>query len=101
MTIEWLERHARWKVVKLLPIFGRVKPTDRAHSQAILALRTERQDASHRQWCPGVRVRTLRQLGYKMANCIKRFELVEHFASIGGGNGGCGADQGYSWYAGS
>ena len=35
-----------------------------------------------------IRLRLERQLGYKMAKYIKRIEVVESFAHIGGGKGG-------------
>ena len=47
-----------------------------------------------------VRLRVERQLGYKQAKYVKRIELVESFAHIGGGNGGYWEDQGYTWCAG-
>ena len=47
-----------------------------------------------------LRLRVERQLGYKQAKYIKRIEVVESFAHIGGGKGGYWEDRGYEWYAG-
>ena len=47
-----------------------------------------------------LRLRDERQLGYKMAKCIMRIELVEDFTGIGDGKGGYWEDQGYEWWAG-
>lgn len=47
-----------------------------------------------------LRLRLERQLGYKMANYLKRIELVESFENIYGGNGGYWEDRGDAWYAG-
>ena len=47
-----------------------------------------------------LRLRFERQLGYKQAKYVKRIELVDSLAGIGGGKGGYWEDQGYEWYAG-
>ena len=47
-----------------------------------------------------LRLRLGRQLGYKMPKYLRRIELVESFADIGGGHGGFYEDHGYAWYAG-
>ncbi|MBX9801337.1 MAG: molybdopterin-dependent oxidoreductase [Caulobacteraceae bacterium] len=47
-----------------------------------------------------LRLRVERQLGYKHAKYIKRIEVVESFAHLGGGKGGYWEDRGYEWYAG-
>jgi hypothetical protein len=39
-------------------------------------------------------------LGYKMAEYLRRIELVESFSHIEGGRGGFYEDNGYEWYAG-
>ncbi|MCS6288062.1 MAG: molybdopterin-dependent oxidoreductase [Nitrospira sp.] len=69
------------------------------HPQTILAyeLNDKALDISH--GAP-LRLRFERQLGYKQAKYVKRIELVESLADIGGGKGGYWEDQGYEWYAG-
>jgi DMSO/TMAO reductase YedYZ molybdopterin-dependent catalytic subunit len=47
-----------------------------------------------------VRVRIERALGYKQAKYVHTIELVDSFASFGGGRGGYWEDNGYDWYGG-
>ena len=47
-----------------------------------------------------LRLRVERQLGYKQAKYLKRIEITDSFAGIGGGRGGYWEDRGYEWYAG-
>jgi DMSO/TMAO reductase YedYZ molybdopterin-dependent catalytic subunit len=72
---------------------------DAHHPQTILAYELNGKPLPVANGAP-IRVRIERQLGYKMAKYIMRIELVDSFASIGGGNGGYWEDQGYEWYAG-
>ncbi|TIX99290.1 MAG: molybdopterin oxidoreductase, partial [Mesorhizobium sp.] len=41
-----------------------------------------------------------RQIGYKMPKYLRKIELVDGFANIGGGRGGYWEDNGYDWYGG-
>ncbi len=72
---------------------------DAFHAQTILAYGLNREMLPVANGAP-VRVRVERQLGYKMAKYIRRIELIDSFAAIGGGNGGYWEDNGYDWYAG-
>lgn len=72
---------------------------DAYHPQTILAYELNGTRLPVANGAP-LRVRIERQLGYKMAKYIMRIEVVDHFASISGGNGGYWEDQGYEWYAG-
>ena len=47
-----------------------------------------------------IRLRYETQLGYKQAKYIMKIQLVDSYASFGGGNGGYWEDNGYAWYAG-
>ncbi|TIW39839.1 MAG: molybdopterin oxidoreductase, partial [Mesorhizobium sp.] len=47
-----------------------------------------------------LRVRVERQIGYKMPKYLRKIELVDGFATIGGGRGGYWEDNGYDWYGG-
>ncbi|TIX53037.1 MAG: molybdopterin oxidoreductase, partial [Mesorhizobium sp.] len=47
-----------------------------------------------------LRVRVERQIGYKMPKYLRKIELVDGFANIGGGRGGYWEDNGYDWYGG-
>jgi DMSO/TMAO reductase YedYZ molybdopterin-dependent catalytic subunit len=72
---------------------------DAYHPQTILAYDLNDRPLPIPNGAP-IRARIERQLGYKMAKYIMAIELVDDFASIGGGNGGYWEDQGYEWYAG-
>ncbi|HEY2395827.1 MAG TPA: molybdopterin-binding protein [Rudaea sp.] len=72
---------------------------DAYHPQTILAYDLNDRPLPIPNGAP-IRARIERQLGYKMAKYIMAIELVDDFASIGGGNGGYWEDQGYDWYAG-
>jgi DMSO/TMAO reductase YedYZ molybdopterin-dependent catalytic subunit len=47
-----------------------------------------------------VRMRIERKLGYKQPKYVHTIEVVDAYASIGGGKGGTWEDQGYDWYGG-
>ena len=79
--------------------YGSIDMADAAHPQTILAYEMNDQTLSVAHGAP-LRLRLERQLGYKMNKYIKSIELVESFASIGGGKGGYWEDLGYDWYAG-
>ena len=69
------------------------------HPQTILAFEMNGKPLEVQYGAP-LRLRVERQLGYKMNKYIKRIELVEDFADVGGGKGGYWEDNGYQWYAG-
>ena len=72
---------------------------DLYHPQTILAYELNGQPLDVPHGAP-VRVRFERQLGYKHPKYVRRIELVDSLAGIGGGKGGYWEDQGYEWYAG-
>lgn len=72
---------------------------DARHPQTILAWAMNGETLPVPHGAP-LRLRVERQLGYKHAKYIKRIEVVESFAHIGGGRGGYWEDRGYEWYAG-
>ena len=72
---------------------------DAWHPQTILAYELNDESLPIGNGAP-LRVRVERQLGYKMAKYIMRLQLVDSFATIGGGHGGYWEDRGYEWYAG-
>ena len=72
---------------------------DAYHEQTLLAYALNDAPLPVANGAP-LRLRVERQLGYKMAKYVMRIELVDSFATIGGGNGGYWEDQGYEWYAG-
>lgn len=72
---------------------------DAWHPQTILAYELNDTTLPIGNGAP-LRVRVERQLGYKMAKYIMRLQLVDSFATIGGGHGGYWEDRGYEWYAG-
>ena len=72
---------------------------DAWHPQTILAYELNDSTLPIGNGAP-LRVRVERQLGYKMAKYIMRLQLVDSFATIGGGHGGYWEDRGYEWYAG-
>ena len=69
------------------------------HPQTLLAYELNGETLPVAHGAP-VRLRSERQLGYKMPKYIHRIELVDDFGNIGGGRGGYWEDQGYSWYGG-
>jgi DMSO/TMAO reductase YedYZ molybdopterin-dependent catalytic subunit len=79
--------------------YGSIDMNDAAHPQTILAYALNGEPLPIANGAP-LRLRLERQLGYKMNKYIKSIELVDSFASIGGGKGGYWEDQGYDWYAG-
>ncbi len=79
--------------------YGSIDMADATHPQTILAYAMNDETLSIAHGAP-LRLRLERQLGYKMNKYIKSIELVESFASIGGGKGGYWEDLGYDWYAG-
>lgn len=72
---------------------------DARHPQTILAWQMNGEVLPVPHGAP-LRLRVERQLGYKHAKYIKRIEVVESFAHLGGGKGGYWEDRGYEWYAG-
>lgn len=72
---------------------------DAYHPQTMLAYGLNNETLPVPNGAP-VRVRIERALGYKMAKYVHTIELVDSFASIGGGKGGYWEDHGYDWYAG-
>ena len=72
---------------------------DAYHPQTILAYEMNGEVLPVPHGAP-LRLRVERQLGYKHAKYIRRIEVVESFAHIGGGKGGYWEDRGYEWYAG-
>jgi DMSO/TMAO reductase YedYZ molybdopterin-dependent catalytic subunit len=72
---------------------------DARHPQTILAYRMNGETLPVPHGAP-LRLRVERQLGYKHAKYIRRIEVVDSFAGIGGGKGGYWEDRGYEWYAG-
>jgi len=72
---------------------------DARHPQTILAWAMNGETLPVPHGAP-LRLRVERQLGYKHAKYIRRIEVVESFAHIGGGKGGYWEDRGYEWYAG-
>jgi DMSO/TMAO reductase YedYZ molybdopterin-dependent catalytic subunit len=72
---------------------------DARHPQTILAWAMNGETLPVPHGAP-LRLRVERQLGYKQAKYIRRIEVVESFAHIGGGKGGYWEDRGYEWYAG-
>jgi DMSO/TMAO reductase YedYZ molybdopterin-dependent catalytic subunit len=72
---------------------------DAYHPQTILAWELNDAPLPVKNGAP-LRLRVERQLGYKHAKYVMRLEVVDSFASIGGGKGGYWEDQGYQWFAG-
>ncbi len=72
---------------------------DAFHPQTILAYELNDKPLPIENGAP-LRLRSERQLGYKMAKYVMRLEIVEDFSRIAGGKGGYWEDQGYEWYAG-
>ncbi len=72
---------------------------DARHPQTILAYAMNDKALPMANGAP-LRLRVERQLGYKMAKYVRRIELVDSFAGLGGGRGSYWADRGYEWYAG-
>src|SRR5690606_22610133 len=72
---------------------------DAYHPQTILAYGLNDQALPVPNGAP-VRVRIERTLGYKQPKYVHTIELVDSFASIGGGKGGYWEDHGYDWYGG-
>lgn len=71
---------------------------DARHPQTILAWDMNGETLPVPHGAP-LRLRVERQLGYKQAKYIRRIEVVESFAHIGGGKGGYWEDRGYEWFA--
>ena len=71
---------------------------DARHPQTILAWAMNGETLPVPHGAP-LRLRVERQLGYKQAKYIRRIEVVESFAHIGGGKGGYWEDRGYEWFA--
>lgn len=83
-----------------VPYYESIDLDDAFHFQTLLAYALNGQTLPLQNGAP-LRLRVERQLGYKQAKFIKRIELVDSFAKIGGGNGGFWEDRGgYQWYAG-
>ena len=72
---------------------------DAYHPQTILAYGLNNEALPVPNGAP-VRVRIERALGYKQPKYVHTIELVDSFASIGGGKGGYWEDHGYDWYGG-
>ena len=72
---------------------------DARHKQTILAWGMNDRALPMANGAP-LRLRVERQLGYKMAKFVRRIDLVDSFAGLGGGRGSYWADRGYEWYAG-
>lgn len=72
---------------------------DAFHPQTILAYEMNGETLPIPYGAP-LRLRTERQLGYKMAKYIMQIDAIDSFANIGRGNGSFWADRGYEWYAG-
>src|SRR5437762_6766311 len=81
------------------PYYESIDMDDAWHPQTILAYDLNGESLPIKNGAP-LRLRVERQLGYKHAKYVMRIELVESFAHIAGGKGGCWEDQGYQWYAG-
>lgn len=81
------------------PFYGSLDLAQAAHpqTQLTLALNGAPLDADH--GAP-VRLRIPTQLAYKSTKWVRRIELVDSFAHVGGGRGGYWEDNGYDWYAG-
>ena len=117
----------QWTGARLSDLLGRAQPTENAkyvvfhcadhllgapepyyesldmieayHPQTILAYGLNGADLPVANGAP-IRLRTERQLGYKMAKYVMDIELVNSFADIQGGKGGFWEDRGYNWWAG-
>ena len=72
---------------------------DAFHPQTILAYEMNDEALPVKNGAP-LRLRVVRQLGYKHAKYVMRIELVESFDRIARGKGGYWEDQGYQWFAG-
>ncbi len=81
------------------PYYESIDFDDAYHEQTILAYELNGEPLPVKNGAP-LRLRVERQLGYKHAKYVMRVEVVDNFASIGGGKGGYWEDQGYQWYAG-
>ena len=68
------------------------------HPQTLLAAGMNGKPISPEHGGP-LRLKIPTQLGYKSAKWVRRIEVVESFAHVGG-KGGYWEDQGYEWYAG-
>jgi len=72
---------------------------DGRHPQTILAYGLNDQVLPVANGAP-IRVRIERALGYKQPKYVHTIELVDSFATFGGGKGGYWEDNGYDWYGG-
>jgi DMSO/TMAO reductase YedYZ molybdopterin-dependent catalytic subunit len=79
--------------------YGSIDLIDAFHPQTILAYGMNGRPLEVGHGAP-LRLRVERQLGYKQTKYIRRIELVDSFAHLGGGKGGYWEDRGYEWYAG-
>ncbi|TIM68768.1 MAG: molybdopterin oxidoreductase, partial [Mesorhizobium sp.] len=79
--------------------YGSIDLIDARHPQTILAYGLNGKPLPVENGAP-LRVRVERQIGYKMPKYLRRIELVDSFAAIGGGRGGYWEDNGYDWYGG-
>jgi DMSO/TMAO reductase YedYZ molybdopterin-dependent catalytic subunit len=81
------------------PYYESLDIDEARHPQTILAHSLNGKPLPVANGAP-LRLRVERQLGYKQAKYLKRIEVVNTFAKIGGGRGGYWEDNGYEWYAG-
>ena len=81
------------------PYYESIDLAEASHPQTLLAYELNGKPLPVANGAP-LRLRVERQLGYTQAKYLMRIELVESFASIGGGRGGYWEDEGYQWYAG-
>lgn len=72
---------------------------DGYHPQTILAYALNGRPLDIPHGAP-LRLRFERQLGYKHAKYVRRIQVADSLAGVGGGRGGYWEDQGYEWYAG-
>jgi DMSO/TMAO reductase YedYZ molybdopterin-dependent catalytic subunit len=70
-----------------------------SHAQTILAYALNDAPLPVKNGAP-LRLRVERQLGYKQAKYLMRFDVVDRLGPIRGGQGGYWEDLGYEWYAG-
>lgn len=82
-----------------VPYYTSCDLVDAYHPQTILAYGLNDETLPVPNGAP-VRVRIERTLGYKQPKYVHTIELVDSFASIGGGQGGYWEDNGYDWYGG-
>jgi DMSO/TMAO reductase YedYZ molybdopterin-dependent catalytic subunit len=82
------------------PYYESIDLVDAFHPQTLLAYAMNGQPLSIAHGAP-LRLRVERQLGYKQAKYVMRFEVVPLLSAVGGGRGGYWEDEvGYDWYAG-